>query len=413
MRGTFHPLSLGFWFIAFFCVGTFYVQHLIHINTPNEEHVIEVPLSGPLRKQHLHTDMNESSKISQIHHIDSKMHDMNPSKIVKSMEENSLDSWFDSTIQLKVNQASTIQSKFNETNNKMPDDTNRKIHAVTYASHQGSDDRFCRAVESAVRHDIKLTILGWGVKWEGLSQKLLASHSYAKSLPPTDIILFTDAFDVLFTNKVDQIYENFIALSSETDSKIIFSAECGCWPHVMEDRAVCFTGYPKSPTPYRYLNSGTWIGYADSSVIMLEQIIKEAGTNFKNANDQKLVADMYINDRYGIKLDFYNKIFQSMHMTLDAPLPMCNPVDDIALLNSKWVNKRTKGLPSVLHFNGGGKRYHLNMESRMWYKNKEYNTKEMKDKLGSFLLIVPTAKNGVLRFDQLCRDYFRNMKKYP
>jgi uncharacterized alkaline shock family protein YloU len=38
---------------------------------------------------------------------------------------------------------------------------------------------------------------------------------------------------------------------------------------------------------------------------MLEQIIKEAGTNFKNANDQNFVADMYINIRYGIKLDFY------------------------------------------------------------------------------------------------------------
>jgi hypothetical protein len=146
---------------------------------------------------------------------------------------------------------------------------------------------------------------------------------------------------------------------------------------------------------------------------MLEQIIKEAGNNFRNANDQKLVADMYIKNRYGIKLDFYNKIFQSMHMTLDAPLPRCNPMEDITLLNSKWVNKRTKGLPSVLHFNGGGKMYHLSMESRMWYKKKEYNTKEMKDKLGSFLLIVPTAKNGVLRFDELCWDYFRNMKRYP
>ena len=35
-----------------------------------------------------------------------------------------------------------------------------KIHAVTYASHRGKDDRFCRAIESAIRNSIDLTILG-------------------------------------------------------------------------------------------------------------------------------------------------------------------------------------------------------------------------------------------------------------
>lgn len=36
------------------------------------------------------------------------------------------------------------------------------LHAVTYASHGGRDDRFCRAIESAVRHEVDLIILGWG-----------------------------------------------------------------------------------------------------------------------------------------------------------------------------------------------------------------------------------------------------------
>ena len=49
------------------------------------------------------------------------------------------------------------------------------IVALTYASHKGRDDRFCRAVESAVRENVPWEILGWGVKWEGLSQKLQAS----------------------------------------------------------------------------------------------------------------------------------------------------------------------------------------------------------------------------------------------
>ena len=49
------------------------------------------------------------------------------------------------------------------------------IVALTYASHPGRDDRFCRSLESAIRNGLDLRVLGWGVKWEGLSQKLGAA----------------------------------------------------------------------------------------------------------------------------------------------------------------------------------------------------------------------------------------------
>ena len=79
------------------------------------------------------------------------------------------------------------------------------FHAVTYASHTGSDDRFCMSMESAARQKIDLTILGWGVPWRGLFQKLEAAMSLAESMPPDDVILFVDAFDVLFTNASSQV----------------------------------------------------------------------------------------------------------------------------------------------------------------------------------------------------------------
>ena len=285
-----------------------------------------------------------------------------------------------------------------------------KIHTVTYASHGGSDDRFCRAVESAIRHDVDIILLGWGVKWTGLSQKLEAAHSFAKSLPEKDVILFTDAYDVMFTAKTSAIYERFLALSARTKSRIIFSAECGCWPHVMEDKEICLSKYPVSPTPYRYLNSGTWIGYAEESAVMLQEIISEAGKDFANANDQKLVADMYMEGRNGIKLDFYNEIFQSMHMTLDPPLPYCNPISDVKLTNDKrWKNARTGSTPAVFHFNGGGKSHHLDMEGKMWYQSEDMNTIEIREKLSSHSIRVPTAPSGVLAFKDICGDYLNKM----
>ena len=66
-----------------------------------------------------------------------------------------------------------------------------KIHTVTYASHGGRDDRFCRAIESSIRNGFDLVILGWGTKWLGLSQKLQAAHSFARALPKEEVMLFT------------------------------------------------------------------------------------------------------------------------------------------------------------------------------------------------------------------------------
>ena len=56
-----------------------------------------------------------------------------------------------------------------------------QYHAVTYASHHGSDERFCMALESAARHGVRLTILGWGVPWRGLFQE--RSLSLSRSSP--------------------------------------------------------------------------------------------------------------------------------------------------------------------------------------------------------------------------------------
>jgi hypothetical protein len=35
-------------------------------------------------------------------------------------------------------------------------------------------------------------------------------------------------------------------------------------------------------------------------------------------------------------------------------------------------NKYTESKPAVFHFNGGGKKLHLPMESRVWYKKPEF-----------------------------------------
>ncbi len=286
-----------------------------------------------------------------------------------------------------------------------------KLHTVTYATHGGKDDRFCRAVESSIRSGYDLVILGWGAKWKGLSQKLEAAQKYADNLPDDHSILFTDAFDVMFIQSPDKLLEEY----EKFDTDIIFSAECGCWPHVMEEggrkcKSSANGGYPESPTPYRFLNSGTWIGKAGTASDMLLAVMEEAGKDFTYANDQKLVADFYMASRFGIKLDFYNKLFQSMHMTLDPPLPYCNPMDDVKITpDGTYYNKRTKSSPGVLHFNGGGKRHHLAMEGKMWYKALSHNSPQQKEQLKAHSITAPSDTNPSrkLRFDEICPLYVK------
>ena len=292
---------------------------------------------------------------------------------------------------------------------QMEKDSPAQVHAVMYASHQGRDDRFCRAIESAVRHNVSVVVLGWGVKWTGLSQKLEAAHAYASSLPPKDIILFTDAFDVMYATGLEPLRRNFLGFKAD----IVFGAECGCWPHIMINESLCFSaangGYPTSPTPYRYLNSGTWMGYSDRASEMLLKVIQEAGANFTGANDQELMANFYMAGRFGIKLDFSNKLFQSMHMTLEPPFSRCFPHEDVKLDEETrmFYNTRTGSFPSIFHFNGGGKLFHLRYEKKMWYKKTEASIPAEIEALNKIRIGVPTQPDGFLQFGdpQFCGNY--------
>ena len=302
--------------------------------------------------------------------------------------------------------------------------------AMTYASHGGRDDRFCRTLESAIRNDIPLEVLGWGVPWEGLSQKLSASYDAVKELPDDCLVMFTDGFDILFTDTSENIIKEF----NQLNVPLLFSGECGCWPQLQRGIDVCLRKYPESPTLYRFLNSGSWMGKAKNAEILLKEVMEDAINSIENSsvkpnhknirrklspnsdglgknaragvapsssedvvstlahssststmkeklkrvhnlNDQELISDFYMEGRGNITLDHFARIFQSVHST-DAPLPSCKPRADLEVVSGPhgvgyWYNKYTKSYPKVIHFNGGGKKHHLEMESKIWYRNRE------------------------------------------
>jgi hypothetical protein len=70
-----------------------------------------------------------------------------------------------------------------------------------------------------------------------------------------------------------------------------------------------------------------------------------------------------------------------------------------------WVNEAYGTQPKILHFNGGGKIHHLEMEKRMWYKVNEEEGKSAEE-LRKTKLIVGDDGGREATFEELCPYYF-------
>jgi hypothetical protein len=61
-------------------------------------------------------------------------------------------------------------------------------------------------------------------------------------------------------------------------------------------------------------------------------------------NDQEMVSDMYMDGRFGIKLDHRNEIFQAMHATYKFPLERCDPWPELQNRGGVWEVRVRRGL---------------------------------------------------------------------
>lgn len=169
------------------------------------------------------------------------------------------------------------------------------------------------------------TWVGSDMSGPGGGQKLNLLRRYIdeNQLPDNDVILFTDAYDVFFYRDLDEILARFIDFKSE----IVFSAEKYLWP----DESLRF---PASETPYRYLNSGTFIGRVGEIKHILSAPIKDAD------DDQLYLQKAFLSGRYKAVLDTECYIFQTNESA-------CVEVDGTV------YNPITRCFSCIYHGNGG------------------------------------------------------------
>ncbi len=167
------------------------------------------------------------------------------------------------------------------------------------------NDELSRFKESCKRYNIPYLILGLGDEWksgyaengvlisQGGAQKILYLRDEMRTwdnLRDT-IVMFTDSYDVVFNGGPKQIIDTFRNMKSP----IVFGAEKTCWPD--EDIK---TVYPDTPSEYKYLNSGGFIGYGDH---IFEMINKDISIE---EDDQRYYTNYFLSNGGEIpdKLDY-------------------------------------------------------------------------------------------------------------
>lgn len=183
---------------------------------------------------------------------------------------------------------------------------------------------------------------------------------YLEDLPSDTIVLFTDGYDTFFFAGETEILNKFIEFKTD----LLFSAETGCYP----DYSLS-SYYPKTISPYRFLNSGGFIGKAGIIKEFISDGLLYGDEKFPYSN-QYLWTLCYLQNQKSIKLDTLCSIFCTLSQEVIQDPSESTVANDhkvyadklydwfketFILRNGRIYNRITNTWPSILHFNGNSK----------------------------------------------------------
>ena len=172
---------------------------------------------------------------------------------------------------------------------------------------------------------------GWG-------QRLRTMRLYLSTLPPEDIVMFVDGYDLLIGASPECILGEFDDMIGDREV-VLFSAESNCYPIPEVE-----SEYPEPdpPSPYKYLNAGACIGRVDIFARLLDTHMHFEDPDFNGVHDQGEFTKIFLATD-DIELDTSNRIFNSM---FDREHDLEHHV------GRGWFNKATHTYPMVFHANG-------------------------------------------------------------
>lgn len=201
------------------------------------------------------------------------------------------------------------------------------LHFYTYYTHP---EKAAYLLKSAEFHGITVKNLWDGRPWAGLWNKFELMEETIRGLPDSDTICFIDAYDLIINSNEEKIIETFKAQNCE----LLFGAEAN-----LDPGEVGTDNYPQSPTKFRFLNSGVYIGYVSAMKKMLRY------KNYIGMNDQKYSHEYFLEKgkEENIKLDYTSLLVINMFGV---------PWTDLNVESGHIVYVPTNYKPCFVHFNG-------------------------------------------------------------
>lgn len=119
-------------------------------------------------------------------------------------------------------------------------------------------------LDTANKFNVSIEFLGIGHTYSGFRNRLYILIDYLKTIDSETIILMMDGYDTLFNTPVDNILNIF----KSKNTRILFSTEKLYTYQYNQFQHK----YDQIESKYRYLNAGTYIGYAGDILQMLIEL---------------------------------------------------------------------------------------------------------------------------------------------
>ena len=223
------------------------------------------------------------------------------------------------------------------------------LRVVCVASSERAELTRLRA--SVKRLGAELTVLGLGQPWRGLGSKvaLLAAHLDVSGAAADDLILFLDAYDVLLLPAAAQLRERFTGLEREKQGAVVFNSEVNCAP---DPSMRLLYGRPADGAPFRFLNSGIYLGRARDVRSMLAVVAADV-----EAHHASLGADPYRFDDQRWFNRFAIAFPERVH--LDARASFFHTLQDMDasdfdIVDGDLTSRISGAAPMAVHGNGNG-----------------------------------------------------------
>ena len=212
-------------------------------------------------------------------------------------------------------------------------------------------------LNTANHFNVDLEFLGIGKTFSGFRQRLYILQEHLKTLGENEIVIVMDGYDTLFNNNPQIALQSFL----DKNTRILISAE----KMFTYQYSQFFDNYEKIESPYKYVNAGTYMGYAGDIAKMIEELFEIP----YDAIDQGLIgiwAYDKLDDPYKVQLDINCDIFW-------VTSGDWYEIEKIAQEKTEIINPNTNTKPFVVH-NTGNSDFIIGEIYKTVYKNIIGNT---------------------------------------